>query len=310
MNLQQFHIIREAARYAFNLSDVALTLGISQPAVSRQVKELERELGVTLFQRHGKRLLGMTPVGEQMLRIINRMLDDVYAIRQLARHAHDTTPSGPITIGLPSSLACDPLPRVIQQFHGAFRHVQLTLAQGSDAHLHAQLQAGTIELLITSQPATLREQTQFFHCCSVPLQLMFPPDHPLLLIEAITLAHLSAFPLVTTPAGDPLRTRISDAFTQQGLLEQVGVATHDPALIRHYVEQGQGIGILPGLMDNSRHHVILRDASNLFPPLEIGVLVNSELASHPLIQPLIALCQSELRQFFVHQLLQATGRAF
>jgi LysR family cys regulon transcriptional activator len=82
MNFQQLRSVRETVRQGFNLTLVAEALHTSQPGVSRQIRELEEELGVELFVRAGRRLLGLTPPGEAMLPIVERLLQEAENLRR------------------------------------------------------------------------------------------------------------------------------------------------------------------------------------------------------------------------------------
>ncbi|CAM4098916.1 hypothetical protein SESI111939_16760 [Serratia silvae] len=84
MNFQQLKIIRESARCNYNLTDVANALFTSQSGVSRHIRELEEELGIEIFIRRGKRLLGMTGPGKELLVVAERILNDANNIRRLA----------------------------------------------------------------------------------------------------------------------------------------------------------------------------------------------------------------------------------
>jgi LysR family cys regulon transcriptional activator len=82
MNFQQLRSIREAVRRQFNLTEVANALYTSQPGVSRQIRELEEELGVEIFERYGKRLTGLTEPGREIVRIVERLLLEAENLRQ------------------------------------------------------------------------------------------------------------------------------------------------------------------------------------------------------------------------------------
>ena len=85
MNFQQLKIIRESARCNYNLTEVANTLFTSQSGVSRHIRELEEELGIEIFIRRGKRLLGMTEPGKELLVVAERILNDANNIRRGGR---------------------------------------------------------------------------------------------------------------------------------------------------------------------------------------------------------------------------------
>ena len=94
MNFQQLRSVREAVRRGFNLTEVALHLNTSQPGVSRQIRELEDELGIEIFVRAGKRLTGLTPPGEAVLPIVERLLLDAENLKRAGQDfmAHDSGP--------------------------------------------------------------------------------------------------------------------------------------------------------------------------------------------------------------------------
>src|ERR687889_210839 len=85
MNLQQLHLVIEIARQDYNVSRAAVNLQSPQPVVSRQLKALERELGVDLFVRAGNRLRGPTDAGKEILGLARRVIDDVGRITNVAR---------------------------------------------------------------------------------------------------------------------------------------------------------------------------------------------------------------------------------
>lgn len=300
MNLQQLHIIREAARRGFNLTDVAKSMSITQPAVSRHIRELETELSVLLFQRHGKRLLGLTQVGQELLTIVNRMLEDAHTIRQLAKLFAERE-EGDLRIASQHVLACHQLPQVIRSFRRAHPNVQLSLLQGSEQELIQQLQAGKVDLLVSTTPPTEGEALEFIPCCSVPCQILLREDHPLLLLASLTLTQLAAFPLITYPAGTHCREQIDRAFEQQGLKPHIPLTTHDATLISHYVSQDLGIGIIPGLVSDQLSELGLqvRDASHLFTDEQLGVLIKKGTVLPQYASEFIQLCRSELSQFLI-----------
>src|SRR6185436_16374797 len=84
MNLQQLRAVREASHQGFNLTLVAQALHTTQPAISRQIRELEQELGVEIFTRHGKRLTGHTAAGREIVPIVERMLQEQANLRTAA----------------------------------------------------------------------------------------------------------------------------------------------------------------------------------------------------------------------------------
>ena len=126
MNLQQLRVIRETVRRSFNLTEAANALFTSQSGVSRHIKDLEDEIGVELFIRRGKRLLGLTDPGKELIGIVERMLLDAKNIKQLGEQFSNSE-EGQLTIATTHTQARYVLPPVITQFRKAFPKVQLVL---------------------------------------------------------------------------------------------------------------------------------------------------------------------------------------
>ena len=141
MNFQQLRAVRETARSGFNLTDVAGVLHTSQPGISRQIRELEEELGVEIFVRAGKRLTGLTPPGEAVLPIVERLLLDADNLKRVGADfsAQDT---GRLSIAATHSQARYALPMVVRDFRRLYPHVTLHLHQGSPRQVAEMLLSG------------------------------------------------------------------------------------------------------------------------------------------------------------------------
>ncbi len=145
MNFQQLKIIREAARQDYNLTEVANILYTSQSGVSRHIRELEDELGIEIFIRRGKRLLGMTEPGKALLIIAERILNEASNVRRLADLFTNDT-SGVLTIATTHTQARYSLPAVIKAFRELFPEVRLELIQGTPQEIDVLLQNGGADI--------------------------------------------------------------------------------------------------------------------------------------------------------------------
>ena len=130
MNFQQLRSVREAVRCGFNLTEVAALLFTSQPGVSRQIRELEEELGIEIFVRAGKRLTGLTPPGHAVLPIVERLLQDADNLKR-AGLDYSSSQEGRLSIAATHSQARYALPHVVRDFRAMFPQVSLHLHQGS-----------------------------------------------------------------------------------------------------------------------------------------------------------------------------------
>lgn len=141
MNFQQLRIIRETVRQNFNLTEASAALYTSQSGVSKHIKDLEDELGVQLFIRKGKRLLGLTEPGQSLLNIVERMLVDAENIKRLADDFNKVD-EGTLTIATTHTQARYVLPPIVNQFKKAFPKVHLILQQASPVEISEMLLQG------------------------------------------------------------------------------------------------------------------------------------------------------------------------
>uniref|UniRef100_UPI0035C67160 LysR substrate-binding domain-containing protein n=1 Tax=Aquabacterium sp. TaxID=1872578 RepID=UPI0035C67160 len=179
MNFQQLRSVREAARRGYNLTEVAAALHTSQPGVSRQIRELEEELGVELFQRAGKRLTGMTPSGQQLLPVVERLLREAENLRQSARDcaSHDT---GPLSLAATHSQARYALPGAVKDFRHRYPKVTLSLHQGSPRQVAQMLIDGEADIGIATEGLSQFPDLVSFPCYRWSHLIVVPDGHPLL----------------------------------------------------------------------------------------------------------------------------------
>lgn len=265
MNFQQLRSVREAARRGYNLTEVAAALHTSQPGVSRQIRELEDELGIELFVRAGKRLTGMTAPGTQVLPIIERMLRDAENLRHAARDfaQHDI---GPLSIAATHSQARYALPAAVRDFRALYPQVTLNLHQGSPKHVAQMLIDGEADIGIATEALAGYEQLITLPCYRWTHSVVVPPDHPLLDGSPVTLQRLARFPLITYDTGYTGRTHIDDAFQREGIEPRIVLTAMDADVIKTYVELGMGVGIVASMAYDEDRDRNLRaiDAGHLF----------------------------------------------
>ena len=266
MNFQQLRSVREAARCGYNLTEVAELLHTSQPGVSRQIRELEEELGVDFFIRAGKRLTGLTPPGAAMLPIVENLLRDA---ENLNRAGQDfiSQNEGQLSVAATHSQARYALPHVVKDFRDRFPNVTLHLHQGSPKQVAAMLLSGEADIGVATEALAEFPQLVTLPCYRWTHSVVVPPGHPLLSIDGpITLQHLVQFPIITYQVGYTGRSHIDDAFFAQGLHPNVVLTAMDADVIKTYVELGMGVGIVASVALDAERDVHLRtlDAGHLF----------------------------------------------
>lgn len=265
MNFQQLRSVREAVRQGFNLTDVAQALHTSQPGVSRQIRELEDELGVALFIRSGKRLLGLTEPGEHVLPLIERMLQDQDNLRR-ASSDFASTHAGPLSVAATHSQARYALPSAVRDFRQLYPAVTLNLHQGSPRQVAEMLLTGEADIGIATEALTQYDELVTLPCYRWTHSVVVRPDHPLTDEHALTLERLSRYPLITYDAGYTGRSHIDSAFEHAGLSPSIVLSAMDADVIKTYVDLGLGVGIVASIAydDQRDQHLRAIDAGHLF----------------------------------------------
>jgi LysR family cys regulon transcriptional activator len=266
VNFQQLRSVREAARCNFNLTEVANMLFTSQPGVSRQIRELEDELGVEIFVRAGKRLTGLTPPGVALLPIVERLLQDAENLR---RAGQDFTAQleGQLTVAATHSQARYALPQVVKEFRDKFPKVTLHLHQGSPKQVAAMLISGEADIGVATEALGDYNQLVTLPCYRWTHSVVVPPGHPLLQESGpVTLQQLTRYPIITYEVGYTGRSHIDDAFHAEALLPDVVLTAMDADVIKTYVELGMGVGIVASIaLDEERdRNLCILDAGHLF----------------------------------------------
>jgi LysR family cys regulon transcriptional activator len=246
MNFQQLRIIRETVRQGFNLTEVANALFTSQSGVSKHIKDLEDELGVELFIRKGKRFLGLTEPGRELLSYVERMLLDAGNIKRLADQ-YSQRDEGQLTIATTHSQARYALPKVVSAFKQAFPKVHLVLYQANPSELVRLLQSGEADIGIATEAIANVPDLASFPFYSWHHSVITPPGHPLHQQE-LSLASLAAYPIVTYHQGFSGRGQIDQAFAAAGLEPDIVMSALDADVIKTYVELGLGVGIVASMV--------------------------------------------------------------
>ena len=243
MNFQQLRIIRETVRQNFNLTEASAALYTSQSGVSKHIKDLEDELGVQLFIRKGKRLLGLTEPGQALLGIVERMLVDADNIKRLADD-FNRVDEGTLTIATTHTQARYVLPPIVNQFKKEFPKVHLILQQASPVEIAEMLLQGEADIGIATESLTTEE-----NLASVPYydwrhSIITPQDHPLASKTEISLTDLAEYPIITYHGGFTGRSKIDKAFTDAGIDVNIVMSALDADVIKTYVELGMGVGVV------------------------------------------------------------------
>ena len=264
MNFQQLRSVREAIRQNFNLTEVANALFTSQPGVSRQIRELEEELGIDIFERNGKRLTGLTEPGKEVLHIIERLLLEAENL-QGAGQTYSSKTTGTLSIAATHTQTRYVLPGVVQKFRATFPDVRIALQQSAPEHIAEWVLSGKADVGIATEGLTRFEGLVSFPCYEWHHAIVVPADHPLLSIEKISLQDLAAHPLITYDQGFTGRSHIDEAFRKAAIDKDVVLTAMDSDVIQQYVSLGLGVGIVASMaVDHLPDNLKTISASHLF----------------------------------------------
>ena len=265
MNFQQLRSAREAARRQFNLTEVAQALHTSQPGVSRQIRELEAEVGLGLFRRTGKRLVGLTPAGARLLPIVERILDHAEQLRRVGRdHAHEAR--GTLGIAATHSQARYALPHAVFDFRSSHPAVGLKLHQGSPEQVAELLLSREVDIGIATEVLAEHPGLVSLPCYQWTHVVLVPRGHVLDDGQPLTLERLAAQPLITYSPGFTGRRHIDEAFRSARLRPQLALEAMDADVIKTYVGLGLGVGIVAAIAHQPERDLglVALDARHLF----------------------------------------------
>jgi LysR family cys regulon transcriptional activator len=266
MDLRQLRALVTLVENGFSVSQAAERLHLVQPAVSQQLKQLEQELGVQLFRRRGKRLLGLTDPGAKALGHARDALAaaaNVIAVGKEHRDDH----SGVLRIATTHTQARYVLPAAIRRFRGEYPQVTLEIHQGTPAQLVDLLLRDQVDLAICTEGLERQSSLTSVPCYRWNRCLIAPLGHVLLERRPLTLDALCEYPLVTYVFGFTGRGNLSNAFAREGLQPRVVLSAADTDVIKTYVREGLGIGIIADMayQPASDGDLGVRDLSHLFP---------------------------------------------
>lgn len=266
MNFQQLRAVRETARSGYNLTEVAQLLHLSQPGISRQIRDLEGELGFEIFVRAGKRLTKLTPPGEALLPVVERLLLEAENLKRVAEDFTAVT-TGRLSIAATHSQARYALPTAVRDFRKLYPQVSLTMHQGSPKQVAQMLLSGEADIGVATEALAQYDQLVALPCYRWTHSLIVPPQHPLLQSHGpVSLEQLVAFPIITYEPGYTGRAHIDEAFRVAGLVPDVVLSAMDADVIKTYVELGLGVGIVASIAFDEERDRSLRaiDARHLF----------------------------------------------
>ncbi|HXF65296.1 MAG TPA: LysR substrate-binding domain-containing protein [Burkholderiales bacterium] len=279
MRLQQLVCLCEIIKRGLSVSAAAASLRTSQPAVSRQLRALERELGIEIFVRRHKRLIGLTAEGRAALAAAQRMLAEAERLLDIGRDASGSH-SGVLVVATTHTQARHALPKVVKRFTTRYPEVEITLRQGTPATVADMVRAGEADIAIASEGPRRWPELVLLPAYRLERVVLTPPGHPLLRARPLTLERLVEHPIITYDEAFVGRSRLVRAFEAKGLKPRIALSAIDTDVIKTYVETGLGVGIVAKIAYDARRDRALRaiDARHLFESNTIYVTLRRHSA--------------------------------
>ena len=265
MNLSQIELLRVLQETNLNLSKAAEKMHIVQSAVSRQLHLFEAELGSPLFERQGKKLIGMTTLGIRIMEEVAIITRAKTNIQNMAADYLDSN-QGILHIATTHTQAKYFLPVPIQRFREKYPGVKIYMAQSSPEQLIAQLHTRKADIAICTEKVDQEADLVIENCYEWHHALVVPQQHPLSEGD-ITLERLASFPILTYSFGFTGRSNIESAFKNKGLELDIALAASDTDVIKTYVRLGMGVGLITAMAYDPKadRDLVARDLSHLIP---------------------------------------------
>ena len=246
MNLHQFRFVQEAVKRDLNLTETAKALFTSQPGISKAILELEEELGVDIFARHGKRLKRVTEPGQLVLRSIETIMREVANLKRIGEE-FSKQDAGTLSIATTHAQARYFLPAPVAELRTRYPRVQVVLHQGMPDQVARMLLEDVAEIGLATESLAANDELVSMPCYEWQHALVVPAGHELATEERPTLEQLAAHPLVLYHPTVSGRTRIDQAFARARLKPMLALEAIDSDVIKTYVRLGLGVGIVTEL---------------------------------------------------------------
>jgi len=266
MKLQQLRCIHEVVKNGFSISKAAEALHTSQPGVSKQIQLLEEEVGLHIFIRHGKRVVGHSEPVQQVYQLINEVIREIKSIKQVSEEFSQSS-LGVLTIATTHTQARYKLPSVVQAFMSKYPDVKLNIHQGNPTQVTDQVVKGEADIGIATESISHNDKLFCLPCYTWNRCLVMPAKHPLAKEKTVTLAKLATYPIITYDYAFTGSTIVSKVFHDAGLTPNIVLTAIDADVIKTYVNLGLGIGLIAQMAYDSKRDqgLVSIDVSHLFP---------------------------------------------
>lgn len=243
MKLQQLRFLIEVVDNGLNVTIAAERLYTSQPGVSKQIRLLEQELGFAIFERSGKRFIGVTQAGESIVRAARNVLLEAENFRRISEELTDDE-AGTLTVATTHTQARYVLPRVVAEFIRRFPRVRLSIREVDPNRVADTVRRGDADIGIATEALADTPGLVTLPAYRWKHLLIAPPGHPVLVEKSLSLKALAQYPLITYDPAFSGRTRLDEGFLRAGVRPNLVITAVDSDVIKTYVGMGLGVGII------------------------------------------------------------------
>jgi len=265
MNIRQLRYISAVAKHGLNISATAESLYTSQPGVSKQIRLLEDELGVLIFERSGRQLTRITAAGQTIIELADRALIEIDTVKRIAKE-FSSPGLGHLSIATSYTQARYVLPKVLATLTDRYPQLTYGLHQGTPLQIAQLVNDGAADFAIATEAMQHFEDLVMLPCYLWQRSILVPRSHPLVELEHISLKDLATYPLITYVFGFTENSVLYQAFNDARLTPRTSLTATDASIIKTYVRAGMGVGILASIACDAEQDsdLVALDASHLF----------------------------------------------
>lgn len=307
MNLQQLRYITEVIRCGLSISEAAISLGTSQPAISKQIAQIEEELDFQLFIRKGKRFVGLTPPAERLLPVIHVILRHIETINAIKEEFHQQS-KGELTIATTHTQARYVLPTVISRFRNSYPDVRISLKQGTPMQVRQWIMTGEAHIGIATEALSDQEALIAIPCYSWHHCIVAPEDHPIFNSHLPSLETLANYPLITYDDTITGGASIQQVFNAHNITPNIALLALDADVIKTYVQMGMGVGIIASMAYEPEKDKGLKSLSlaHLFPARTTKIALSQGTFLRKYVADFICLFAPDITPNQLRRLLSAS----
>jgi DNA-binding transcriptional LysR family regulator len=243
MTLVQLRALVAIVDAGLHVTAAAARIHATQPGLSKQIRQLESELGFGLFRRRGRSLEGLTPEGRRVVDHARALLAEAESIRAMARGLREDN-GGRLAIAAAATPARYALPRVLAELRERLPDVAIEVHPAEREEALARLDAGEVDAVVVSTSGLEPPSVPAIPCWRWQRVVIVPRGHRLASSVRPTLAALAAEPLVGHAAALRDGASLMRCFAEHGLAPRIAARTLDAASIKAWVRAGLGIGVI------------------------------------------------------------------